>query len=199
MEIVTVTDRMSKFVSEQAPRFDLGGFSNLKKADLNKSTRLGFQYTGLYGETAWYMYRYGGFSKLKELLDFKYQNYTDTGKGDDGEDDSILYRGQPRLIDIKSSHITDMTQIKTLNLVIPPRELHENMIYVAAYTIGKDRHDRTQVDKVVLAGWCLNEDIKDRWGYDPAKFAVKTRDLQPMNTLRTVLKEQAVPVVSVSV
>lgn len=191
MEIIPVSEKMSEFVAEQAPRFDLGGYSNLKKADLNKSSRLGFQFTGLFGETAWYMYRHGSFKRLKELLDFKFNHYTNTGKGDDGQDDTLIYNGKQRLVDIKSTHITDISQIRSLNLVIPPRELHSNMIYVAAYTVGPEKTNREKVDKVVLAGWCLNEDVKERWGYDPAKFAVKVRDLNPMDTLRQMEAAQA--------
>lgn len=187
MEIIPVSEKMSQFVASQAPRFDLGGFSNLKKADLNKSSRLGFQFTGLYGETAWYMYRYGSFKKLKALLDFKYDNYTKTGKGDDGEDDSFEFEGSRRLIDIKSTHVTDFSQVRTLNLVIPPRELHDNMIYIAAYTIGPDKGNREKVEQVVLAGWCLNEEVTERWGYDPAKYAVKVKNLHPMSELNKAL------------
>lgn len=187
MEIITVTDKMSEFVASQAPRFDLGGYSNLKKNDLSKSSRLGYQFTGLFGETAWYMYRYGSEQRLKALLDYKYDNYTKTGKGDGGEDDSILFKGQQRLLDIKSSHVTDFSQIKTLNLVIPPRELHENMIYVAAYTIGPDKSNRESVNQVVLAGWCMNEEVTERWHYDSAKFAVKVKNLHPMSELTKTL------------
>jgi len=187
MEIIPVTEKLTKFVASQAPRFDLGGFSNLKKADLGKSSRLGFQYTGLYGESAWYIYRYASLRKLKDLLDYKFDNYTKTGKGDGGEDDNLRFEGHDRLVDIKSSHITDFSQVRSLNLVIPPRELHENMIYVAAYTLGTDKTNREKVDQVILAGWCLNEEVTDRWGYDPAKYAVQVNKLHPMHELNKAL------------
>lgn len=188
MEIIEITTEMSDFVAQQAPRLDLGGFSNLKKADLSKSSRLGFQYTGLYGEVAWYCYRYGGFDRLSKLLDEKQLHHAKTGKGDDGHDDSIMFKNKQRLIDIKSSHCTDFSQIMQLNLVIPPRELHDNMIYVAAYTIGPDKQNREDVKRVVLAGWCFNEEVKDRWYYDSAKFAVKVKNLHPMSELINVDK-----------
>ena len=60
-----------KFIEGRAPSLDIGGFSNLKKNDLSKASRLDYQYTGLYGELAWYMYRYGNYEKFKNILDFK--------------------------------------------------------------------------------------------------------------------------------
>ena len=64
MEEVEITKEHQDFVVPYAKGRDLGGFSNLGKNDLQKSTRLDFQYTGLYGELAWYLFRYGNYEKL---------------------------------------------------------------------------------------------------------------------------------------
>jgi len=184
MLTVKVNEQISSFVKFQAPRFDIGGMSNLGQNDLNKASRLDFQYTGLYGESAWYQQRYGSLTKLSSLLDYKYETFTNTGKGDEGEDDSLIINGEARKVDIKTSHVIDPDRIRSLNLIVPMRELHKDMIYISAFTVGPER---TNVEKVLFAGWVFNEDIKDRFHYDESKFAVKVKDLRPISTLLKVL------------
>lgn len=188
MKEILVTSVHKQLVEEYAPRQTFGGYSNLKTNDLNKASRKDFNVTGLYGESALYQYRYGSIEKLTNLLDKKNENFKNTGRGDDGFDDEVMYEGQNRFIDIKTSHVDSFDKIKNLNLVIPQRELHQNMIYIAAFTIGSDKADRFAVDRVILSGWCLTEDIKDRWYYDANKFAVKIPNLRPMEDLDKWIK-----------
>ncbi len=177
MKIIDINKEHISFVESQAPRLDIGGFSNLATNDLSKASRLEYQYTGLYGELAWYLYRYKDHKKLKELLDYKYENCRKNGIGDSGFDDSISSNDKTRFVDIKTSHVKSIEKIPYLNLVIPQREYHENMIYVCAFSIGENRKE---VNKVAIAGWCINEDIKERWKYDTNKYCVKVNDLRPL-------------------
>ncbi|SRR5258706_7899211 len=183
---IIITPEIRSLVHEYAPKQTIGGYSNLKRFDINKSTRLDFQYTGLYGEAAWYSYRYNSIQKLKELMDRKNEHFAATRKGDDGFDDQIVFCGEQRLLDIKSTHVDTEEKIAKLNLVIPPRELHPKMIYVAAFTIGTDRQT---VQEVMLTGWCRTEDVKDKWHYDRDKFAVKVANLKPTEDLRKYFEE----------
>jgi hypothetical protein len=180
MNIVSITEEHKKFVDIYADKQTIGGLSNLDKKDLEKFSRNDYQKTGIFGELAWYIHRYGSYDKLKALLDYKFENLRPKNIGDNGFDDSITYKGKTRLIDIKSSFIENENKINYLNLVIPDRELHRNMIYICAFTLGKDRRN---VDKVILAGWCYSEDIKDRWNYDNKKWAVPFKKLRPMKEL----------------
>ena len=190
MITIPINKEYREFVANYAPNLVLGdgikgGYSNLDKKDLNKTSRESFQLTGLFGELAWYIYRYNDISKFKEILAQKQIICKAQNKGDNGFDDSITHNNKTRFLDIKSSHIQTKDKIKYLNLVIPEREYHNNMIYVCAFTIGKDRKN---VDDVVLAGWEINECISKRWNYDPKKFAVPTSELRPMEELEKFIK-----------
>jgi len=178
------------FIEQNAHRQNLGGFSNLASNDLGKSSRLGFQYTGLYGELAWQIFRRGNIDFLRKLLDHKSATLGLGKKGDNGYDDEITHNGHTRFIDVKTSHITDETQIPRLNLVVPEREYHQKMIYVAAFTIGKSSTDRLDVGKVVLAGWIPNEKVVDRWPYDAKKYAVKVPDLRSLSALQKLFDKE---------
>lgn len=182
---VTIQEEHLKFVETRAPSLDIGGFSNLKTKDLTKASRLDYQYTGLYGELAWYIHRHGNYDKFKEVLDYKFISCRKNNIGDSGFDDSITHNSKTRLIDIKSTHIEDEGRIKFLNLIIPPREYHNNMIYVCAFTIGKNRR---QIDKVILAGWEINECITEKWKYDDSKFCVPVPKLRPMKELDVYIR-----------
>ena len=185
MITIKADKQYDEVINKYANHFTLGGFSNLNKSDLGKASRNSFQKTGLYGEVYWSIYRYGSIDKLVALLDKKVEVLvplfgTSASRGDGGEDDSITSNGRTRLVDIKTSHCENKERIQYLNLVIPERELHKNMVYVAAFTIGKTRE---AVDEVVLAGWCVSEDITKRWGVDPKKWCVPTKDLRDMSEL----------------
>lgn len=185
MKEIEITQDHQDFVAIHSPDLDIGGFSNLNNDDLSKASRLDYQYTGLYGELAWYMYRYNSTNKLKDLLNIKLNTCKKAGIGDNGYDDSITSNNKTRLVDIKTSHITDINKINNLNLIIPPRELHTNMIYICAFSIGKNRRN---VNKVILSGWCINEDIKDKWKYDTNKFCVPVLKLRDMTTIDQYIK-----------
>lgn len=178
---IKITQDIKDFVAKFAEKQNIGGFSNLKKFDLNKASRLDFQYTGLYGEAAWYLWRHGSIDKLETLLLEKETEFKNTKKGDNGLDAIINFNGVDKQVDIKSSYVDKEEKINTLNLVVPEREYHDDQIYVGAFTIGKSRKD---IDEVVLKGWCLTEDIKDRWHYDRSKYAVKSKDLKDMDLLK---------------
>jgi hypothetical protein len=182
---IILNEEHLKFIESRAPSLDIGGFSNLKKADLSKASRLDYQYTGLYGELAWYIYRHGNYDKFKEILDYKFEVCRKNNVGDSGFDDCITHNDKTRYLDIKSTHVEDEKRIQYLNLIIPPREFHENMIYVCAFTVGKDRRN---VSKVILAGWEINECITEKWAYDSSKFCVKTRKLRPMKELKKFIE-----------
>jgi hypothetical protein len=173
-------EKHMNFIREYAEKQNIGGFSNLRKADLAKASRYDYQITGLSGEVAWYLARHGSIDKLKELLDFKYDTLRPAKKGDGGFDDSIIINGLDRKIDIKTSFVEDEMRIKKLNLVVSPRELHEDMVYIAGFSVGKTRDNP---EYVCLAGWCFNEDVKDKWGYDPGKFCVKLKNLYTLDSL----------------
>jgi hypothetical protein len=184
---ITITPEHRAFVEKWSPIQTLGGMSNLDPSDLGKSSRLGFQHTGIYGELAWQLFRRGNIDTLQKLLDHKSATLGLGKRGDNGYDDEITHNGKTRLVDIKTSHITDEAQIPKLNLVIPEREYHTDMIYVAAFTIGSSKEDRLNIDKVILAGWCINENVKERWRYDDKKFAVRVPILKPLTSLKQVL------------
>lgn len=191
MIVIPVDQEIKDLVEQYSPQQDLGGFSNLKKADLSKASRLEFQFTGLYGEAAWYRYHYNNLEPLKQLLDQKNLEYQNSKKGDNGKDDVITVKGITRYLDVKTTHVDDINKIKRLNLVIPPRELHSQQVYVAAFTVGSTK-DRDSVTDVVLAGWCLTEDVKERWVYDPVKWAVKVPALRNVKSL--IKNEDKIPV-----
>ena len=176
-----------ELVSKYSPHQTIGGVSRLDPEDLAKSSRLGFQHTGIYGELAWHLFRRGNTDELVKTLEHKFATLRPGRKGDEGEDDTITHNNITRKVDIKTSHITDEEQIPKLNLVIPEREYHTNMIYVAAFTIGNSKDDRLNIDRVILAGWCINENVKDRWRYDDKKFAVRVPDLKPLSSLKRIL------------
>jgi hypothetical protein len=187
MEVIEINQEHKDFVAKYAPGQDIGGFSNLSVTDLKKSSRLGFQYTGIYGELAWYLYRYGNYEKLRRLLEHKFETLRPAHQGDGGFDDQITHNGFTRLIDIKTTHIVDEEQIFKLNLVIPEREYHINMIYICAFTIGENKSDRLNVDRVILAGWCANEGVVNRWHIDPNKYAVTVNHLRNLSALKKIL------------
>lgn len=179
IDVVLNKEHLS-FVDSRAPSLDIGGFSNLKKKDLTKASRLDYQYTGLYGELAWYLHRYGDYNKFQHILDYKLEICRKNNIGDSGYDDSITHNNKTRYLDIKSTHVDNEVRINNLNLVIPPREFHDNMIYICAFTVGKTRR---AVDKVVLTGWCINEDVHKKWEYDKTKFCVPVRELRDIKEL----------------
>lgn len=183
MENIKISKKEKDFVKKYANYQNLGGFSNLSSNDLKKASRYDFQLTGLYGEVAWYLYRYNSYDKLKDLLEYKYINLN-FGKGDGGEDDKITHNGITRLIDIKSSYITNLDKISRLNLIIPEKEFHKNIIYVCAFTIGETREN---IDEVYLAGWTPNEDVTQKWFYDPKKYCVKIPNLRNLSSLKKIL------------
>jgi hypothetical protein len=177
---IPITDIERSFISIYAQKQTIGGMSNLNKTDLNKASRFEFQLTGVAGEVSWYIHRFGNYDKLKTVLDEKFATLRPKNKGDGGFDDSITANEKTRLVDVKTSHSENIDRIQYLNLVIPQREMHENMIYVCAFTIGKDR---SNIDSVILAGWEINECINKRWKYDSAKWCVPVQDLRPMKEL----------------
>lgn len=179
---IKIDKKYNSFIEEYSKKLTLNGFSNLSKNDLAKNSRTDYQKTGLFGEAAFFIYRYGNIDKLKINLDNKLEHYFKSGEGDAGKDDQINYNGKIRYIDVKSSHCQDEERIKYLNLIIPEREIHrdQKMIFIAAFTIGEER---SNIDRVVLAGWVYGEDVLDRWSIDKSKWAVKVRNLTDMNEL----------------
>lgn len=178
---IEITEEQRKLVSNYAIKQTIGGISNLSKIDLEKASREHFQYTGLYGESAWHLFRYKNLDKLKETLDFKNKELKPKRKGDGGWDDEINFRGLSRQVDIKTSHSKSI-YLDNLNLIIPKREYHEKTIYVAAFTIGKDR---ILPDKVILAGWAPNESVTKIWRDDePNKLCVPVTELRDINNLK---------------
>lgn len=168
------------FIKSKAPSLDIGGFSNLKKNDLAKATRHDFQITGLAGEAMWFLYRYNSLDKFKAVLDYKFATCRKNNVGDSGFDDCITYNKITKLVDIKTSHVSDEQKIQYLNLIIPPREYHKNMIYICAFTIGPDR---TNINTVIFPGWCFTEDISKKWSYDNSKWCVPVKDLRDIKKL----------------
>jgi hypothetical protein len=169
-----------EFAKVYAEKQTIGGFSNLKSFDLKKASRYSFQITGVLSEAAFYLHRYGSIDRLKDLLDLKFETLRPKKKGDGGHDDDVKIGKKTRLIDIKGSHTDDPEKIQRLNLVIPEREFHENMIYVAAFTVGKERETP---DYAILQGWEFSENITDRWHYDKNKWCVKVPKLKDMKEL----------------
>lgn len=183
MEVVEIRQEHRDLVSKYAIKQTIGGFTNLSSSDIKKATREHFQYTGLYGEAAWHTFRYGNLNKLRDLLDMKYEVCRENGIGDGGYDDHITKNGHTRIIDIKSSH-REANDVHRLNLIVPKREYHENTIYVAAFTIGKDR---INVDSVILAGWVNNERVIKPWRQDePDKKCVPVSELRDINILKKI-------------
>jgi hypothetical protein len=180
MITVEIDKQYSDFIYKYADKLTLNGFSNLSSSDLKKASRNEYQYTGLYGEVAWNVYRFGSIELMQNRLDIKIDNYYKTGQGDGGFDDCIEHKGKKRNLDIKTSHCNDSERIKYLNLIIPQREWHEQMIYIAAFSVGKDRKN---VDKVILAGWCITEDIHKKWSFDNTKWCVPVTELRDMKDL----------------
>src|SRR5271163_661067 len=135
MITIKVDPQYDAIITKYANHFTLGGFSNLGKSDLSKASRNSFQKTGLYGEVYWALHRYGSIEKLQKLLDKKVEVLvplfgTSESRGDEGEDDSITSNGKTRLVDIKTSHSENKERIEHLNLIVPEREYHKNMVYV---------------------------------------------------------------------
>lgn len=182
---VEIGKKYSDFIERYAEFQTIGGYSNLDKSDLKKASRNDFQRTGVVGEVAFYLHRYGSIDKLKELLDLKFETLRPTKKGDGGFDDSITFNNKTRLVDIKTSHVEHQDKIKFLNLVIPQKEFHPNMIYVCAFSIGPSRKE---VNSVILAGWEINECINKRWKYDDSKWCVPVSDLRPMEELEKYIR-----------
>jgi hypothetical protein len=185
MKAISIEKEHYPFIQKFAEHFTLNGFSNLKKTDLSKASRYQYNVTGVIGELGFWLYRYGTADKLWELMQRKVDVLKPLMLGDNGYDGEITSNGKTRTVDVKSSHVTDKGKIKYLNLIVPEREFHKNMIYVAAFTVGETRE---KVSEVVLAGWCVNEDIAQRWKYDDAKWAVSVRDLRPMEELEKYIR-----------
>jgi hypothetical protein len=167
MEIINLPKDVIEFINSQGSRFDIGGFSNLNKNDLNKATRHDYQLVGLGGEASWFLRRDGNIERWKKMLDMKYAHWEKTGKGDDGIDDIFYQDGIRKGIDVKTSHVEDIKKIQYLNLIIPKREFHDNRIYVAAFTIGPARNN---FKHVALVGWIASHEIDDKllWKGDPS-------------------------------
>lgn len=176
-----MTDEYRKIVEEYAPKQTIGGLTNLSSFDIAKATRKDFQYTGIFGEIAWHVFRYGKLDKLIETLDMKYKELRPKRKGDDGIDDLLTFRDITKKIDVKATHWKN-EDIGHLNLIVPKREYHENTIYVAAYTIGDNRQNP---DKIILAGWANNERVTKIWRQDePDKRCVPVSELRNMDLLK---------------
>lgn len=181
MEIIEMKQEYRTLVEEYAPKQTIGGLTNLNSHDIAKATRQDFQYTGIYGEIAWHVFRYGKLDKLRETLDQKFKELRPKRKGDDGIDDLLTFRNITKKIDIKATHWRD-DNIDHLNLIVPKREYHENTIYVAAYTVGGDRQDP---EKIILAGWANNERVTKIWRQDePDKKCVPVSELRDMSLLK---------------
>lgn len=178
---IEVTDEQRELVSKYAIKQTIGGLSNLAKSDLAKATREQYQYTGLFGESAWHLFRYGNLDKLIKTLDYKNAELAPQRKGDGGWDDEITFRGITRQVDIKTSHsVSDY--VDNLNLIVPKREYHKNTIYVVAFTIGKSR---TNPDKTILVGWAPNEAVTKVWREsEPDKLCVPVTELRNLLSLR---------------
>lgn len=180
---IEINSEHKELVSEYAIKQTIGGLSNLDKFDLAKASREHFQYTGLYGEAIWHQFRYGNLDKLRATLDYKFSELRPKRKGDDGIDDEITFRGVTRKIDIKTSHSTS-DYIDNLNLIVPKREYHENTIYIAAFTIGKDR---VNPEKVILAGWAPNEAVTKIWrDSEPSKLCVPVPELRNLLAFKKI-------------
>lgn len=178
---VEIDDKYRGIIEKYANEFNIGGYSNLGKADLSKSSRLGYQFTGLFAELGWRLFRGSSIDDFVSMLEYKVQVCKPNKIGDDGYDDHITHNNFTRKVDVKGTHVTDIDKIQYLNLIIPEREFHKNMIYVGAFTYGSTREN---VTKVYLAGWTISECITKRWGYDEKKFCVPVRDLRDINRLK---------------
>ena len=185
MITIPITNEDRDIIDRYGKMQTIGGYSNLAKSDLNKASRYDFQKTGVAGEMAWYIHRFGNYNKLQSVLDEKFIILRPQNKGDGGFDDFITHNNKTRLIDIKTSHVENISKIQYLNLVIPQREMHDNMIYICAFAVGKDR---SNVDNVILAVWEINECINKRWKYDETKWCVPVKDLRPMEDLNEYIR-----------
>jgi hypothetical protein len=182
---ISITEEHKKFIDIYAEKQTIGGFSNLASKDLSKASRNDYQKTGVAGEISWFLFRENKIDRLKEILDFKFKILRPQNKGDNGFDDQITSNGKTRYVDIKTSYTEDEERIKYLNLVIPEREFHQNMIYVCAFTIGESR---ININKVILAGWAITEDVHKKWKYDAAKWCVPVSDLRDMKELEIYIR-----------
>lgn len=175
------TDEYRKIVEEYSIKQTIGGLTNLSNHDISKASRQDFQYTGIYGEIAWHVFRYNNLNKLIDTLDMKYKELRPLRKGDDGIDDILTFRNLSRKVDVKATH-RPSDDIYRLNLIVPKREYHENTIYVAAYTIGPNRQNP---NNIILAGWANNERVTKIWRQDePDKKCVPVSELRDMNLLK---------------
>jgi len=181
MIIIEITDEQRELVKKYAIKQTIGGLSNLPPSDLAKASREHFQYTGLFGEASWHIFRFGHLNNLINTLDYKNKELASSRRGDGGWDDEITFRNITRQVDIKTSHSTT-DYIDNLNLIVPKREYHQNTIYVLAFTIGKSR---IEPDKVILAGWVPNESVIKVWRKDdPTKLCVPVSELRNINSLK---------------
>ncbi len=184
---IDITPEQRALVSKYAIKQTLGGLSNLPRSDLAKASREHFQYTGLYGESAWHLFRYGNLDNLVKTLDYKNAELAPQRKGDGGWDDEITFRGITRQVDIKTSH-SSSEYIDNLNLIVPKREYHSDTLYVLAFTIGKDR---TNPDKTILAGWAPNEAVTKVWrASEPDKLCVPVTELRNLQYLRKTFADE---------
>lgn len=186
--IIDVTDEQRELVSKYAIKQTIGGLSNLPKSDLAKASREHFQYTGLYGESAWHMFRYGHLNNLIKTLDKKNEELKPQRKGDGGWDDEITFRGVTRQVDIKTSH-SSSDYVDNLDLIVPKREYHENTIYVLSFTIG---NNRVAPLKTVLVGWAPNEAVTKVWREsEPDKLCVPVLELRNLLALKKTFADES--------
>src|SRR5271166_7087076 len=104
MKTVKIGKEYFPLVEKYATHFTLNGFSNLDKKDLEKASRKSFQFSGLYGEVGYSLYRYGTIDKLQEVLQKKVEILvplfgTPNVKGDGGYDDHITSNGKTRFVE----------------------------------------------------------------------------------------------------
>lgn len=110
-----------------------------------------------------------------------------SGVGDGGQDDVICMNGLQVNMDIKTSHIKDEKQIRSLNLIVSENEYHPSQIYISGFLVGKqDAKNR----KVIISGWATSEQVaKKRWKQDETKYAVSVRELQDMMKLERYIRQ----------
>lgn len=178
---IDIPNEYRSLIAKYANEFNLGGYSNLNKDDLAKSSRLGYQYTGLAAELAFVLFRGRSIEDFEQMLQYKVDVLKPQRLGDNGYDDHITFNGFTRQVDVKGTHILSEDKIPYLNLIIPEREYHNNMIYVAAFPCGKTRED---VSHVFLAGWEITEKIVERWYLDDRKFCVPVPKLRDIERLK---------------
>jgi hypothetical protein len=187
MLTITIPDKYDTFLETYSKKLTLNGKSNLSKEKLAEYSREWFQVVGLCGEVALHIYHHGTADHLPKIIDAKYEEYLKTGLGDAGQDDVIEIEGRIVNIDIKTSHIKDEKQIRSLNLIVSENEYHPAQIYVSGFLVGEQD---SKNKKVILAGWAFSDQvIKQRWRVDKTKYAVPVRQLQDMMKLERYVRQ----------